>query len=222
MKDYKLKEKKQRLLKEIATDAEKTQMHKGRSKFSNRVIDAVNRVPREHFLSKHQFAKSYDNRPLPIGYGQTISQPYIVALMTDLLNLTPTDKVLEIGTGCGYQTAILAELAHKIFTVELIPELHKLAKDNLTSLGYNNIQFCNSNGWHGWPDEAPYNKIIVTAAATQVPDALTKQLATDGKLLIPVGREYGTQFFKLIQSQSTEMHQESLSLPVIFVPLVNN
>ena len=222
MEDYTLKQKKQKLLKEIATDAEKTKMHIGRNKFSDQVINAVNRVPREHFLSKHQFRKSYDNRPLPIGYGQTISQPYIVALMTDLLDLTPTDRVLEIGTGCGYQTAILAELAHKIFTVELIPELHNLAQENLISLGYNNIQFCNNNGWLGWPGKAPYNKIIVTAAATQVPSALTKQLAPDGRLLVPVGREYETQFLKLIHLQGTDVHQESLSLPVIFVPLVKN
>ena len=210
----------QRLVAEIKTDAQRTADHTGRAVFSQRVLEAIGTVPREKFVPEGAQRNAYANRPLSIGHGQTISQPYIVALMTDLLNLRPTDRVLEIGTGCGYQTAVLAELAAHVFTIEHIPELQMEARDRLEALGYDNISSRLGDGWRGWPGKAPFDAVIVTAAPATLPSALTAQLATGGRLLVPVGRQHETQFLTRILRREDGELEEERGLPVAFVPLV--
>ncbi len=163
------------------------------------VIKAISRVPREFFVSPEEKHLAYEDRPLPIGMGQTISQPYIVALMTEALELTGREKVLEIGTGSGYQTAILAELAKSVVTVERIPELARVAKDRLSVLGYKNIVVQIAEPNIGWQAEAPYEAIIVTAAAPFIPEKLLNQLAVGGKMIIPVGSRYEQDLYKVIK-----------------------
>ncbi|MDD3677733.1 MAG: protein-L-isoaspartate(D-aspartate) O-methyltransferase [Dehalococcoidales bacterium] len=163
------------------------------------VIKAMLRVPRELFVPPEEKHHAYDDRPLPIGMGQTISQPYIVALMTEALELTGREKVLEIGTGSGYQTAILAELAGFVVTVERIPELARVAGDRLSALGYKNIVVQIAEPNIGWQAEAPYDAIIVTAAAPFVPEKLLNQLAVGGRMIIPVGSRYEQDLYKVIK-----------------------
>jgi protein-L-isoaspartate(D-aspartate) O-methyltransferase len=164
-------------------------------------------------------AAAYDNGPLPIGHEQTISQPYIVALMTDLLQLGPDDQVLEIGTGSGYQTAILSCLAKAVYTVEVIPELGEAAAGKLTALNYTNIHYRIGNGYEGWPEHAPYDAIIVTAAAPEVPPALIDQLKPGGRLVIPVGWQYMPQELMLIEKDMQNVIHSRGILGVAFVPL---
>jgi len=152
-----------------------------------RVLAAIARVPRERFVPPESESLAYEDRPLPIGYGQTISQPYIVALMTEKLELTGSEKVLELGTGSGYQTAILAELACRVVTTERVPALAKVAERTLDSLNYSNITFCQAEEALGWRREAPYDAIISTAGAPEIPKELIDQLAIGGRLVIPVG-----------------------------------
>lgn len=151
------------------------------------VLNALERVPREAFVRQEDLPAAYEDRPLSIGFDQTISQPWMVAHMTEWAAIRPTDRVLEIGTGCGYQTAILAELASQVFTVERITELQAPAKERLKRLGYMNIEFCVGDGTRGWPLHAPYDVILVTAAPEVVPQALTDQLNDGGRLVIPAG-----------------------------------
>lgn len=155
-----------------------------------RVIEAMLRVPRHLFVPQEMKEYAYDDTPLPIGKGQTISQPYIVALMTELLSLTPESKVLEIGTGSGYQTAILAEIAKEVYTVEIIEELYERAVQLLGSLGYQNVHVKCGDGYFGWEEHAPYDGIMVTAAPRRVPEPLVEQLKVGGKLVIPIGDLY--------------------------------
>ena len=166
-----------------------------------RVLRAMARVPRERFVPKRQQHAAYDDRPLPIGYDQTISQPYIVALMTQALELKGSEKVLELGTGSGYQTAILAELAGQVITVERIPALAGSAKLVLDELGYNNITIHTAKDELGWPEEAPYNAIIATAAAPRVPPELLAQLPIGGRLIIPVGSRFTQQLYKITRNK---------------------
>jgi protein-L-isoaspartate(D-aspartate) O-methyltransferase len=210
----------QRLLKEIAADARRTEAYTGRAAFGERVMAAMGRVPREAFVSDGQRRDAYLNRPLPIGHGQTISQPYIVALMSDLLDLRAEDPVLEIGTGCGYQTAVLAELAAAVYTVEVIPALQQAAEARLAELGYANIHFRCGDGWAGWPEEAPFDAIIVTAAPPELPPALPPQLALGGRLLVPIGRQDRSQFLTRFVKNPDGTVTEEAGLPVAFVPLV--
>ncbi len=156
----------------------------------NCVIEALKRVQRHLFVDEESRDYAYEDYPLAIGYGQTISQPYIVALMTEILNLETTDKVLEIGTGSGYQAAILAEIVEKVYTVERIPELQSKARDTLSNLGYANIDFLVGNGYDGWMEHAPYDKIIVTACSDMLPEKLFMQLKQTGKMIIPIGDMY--------------------------------
>lgn len=209
-----------RLVAEVAADAERTADYTHRASFGTRVMAALGQVPRERFVPDSAWRSAYDNRPLAIGHGQTISQPYIVALMTDLLDLTPSDRVLEIGTGCGYQTAVLAELTQEVFTVEVIPELQDAARARLAALGYTNIQYHSGDGWRGWPEEAPFDAIIVTAAAAQLPTALVDQLAPQGRMIVPIGRQYETQFLTRLTRDPDGTVREEKGLPVAFVPLV--
>ena len=184
------------------------------------VLAAVARVPRHRFVSPDLQGQAYEDHPLPIGYGQTISQPFVVALMTQLLALAPAARVLEIGTGCGYQTAVLAELARMVYTVEVIPELAAEAEARLGALGYANIHFRLGNGWEGWPDEAPFDGIVVTAAAVDWPPALVAQLAEGGNLVIPVGPAGWDQ--ELWQATKVEGSLIKRRVgPVRFVPLVS-
>lgn len=175
--------------------------HIGSEIKNERVIAAISRVPRERFVPLNIQHLAYDDTPLPIGQEQTISQPYIVALMTDALGLTGSEKVLEIGTGSGYQTAILAELARLVVTVERLPSLSAAAKKVLDSLGYKNIIYHQAGETLGWLGDAPYDAIIATAGAPQIPPELIEQLAIGGRLVIPVGTRYVQELYKLTRRQ---------------------
>jgi protein-L-isoaspartate(D-aspartate) O-methyltransferase len=183
-----------------------------------RVLAAMARVPREKFVSDDLRAFAYENRPLPIGHGQTISQPLIVAMMTEALDLTSGEKVLELGTGSGYQAAILAELTERVVTVERIAPLAERAAAVLAELGYHNVQVRLADDTIGWPEDAPYDAILVTAAAPDVPPALIEQLATQGRLVIPVGA-HDVQELLLITNNPSGLVTKRLG-PCRFVPLV--
>lgn len=183
-----------------------------------RVLAALEKVPRHLFVLPEHVSLAYEDRPLPIGLGQTISQPYIVALSTQALALSPEDRVLEIGTGSGYQTAILAELAKEVFTVERIPELSWEAQERLRRLGYKNVRFRIGDGTKGWPEEAPFSKILVTAAAPRVPKSLLAQLAEGGRMVIPVGGRFDQDLW-LVRKEGGRPVYEYLC-PVTFVPLI--
>lgn len=183
-----------------------------------RVLSAMEKVPRHLFVLPEYLFAAYDDRPLPIGLGQTISQPYIVALSTEALELSGEEKVLEIGTGSGYQTAILAELAKEVFTVERLPELFWEAQERLRRLGYTNVHFRVGDGTKGWPEEAPFPAILVTAAAPKVPKSLFAQLAEGGRMVIPVGGRFHQDLW-LVRKVGGEPVYEHLC-PVTFVPLI--
>lgn len=183
-----------------------------------RVLAALARVPRHRFVPPHLLPHAYEDRPLPIGSGQTISQPYIVALSTEALALRPDDRVLEVGTGSGYQTAILAELAREVYTIERIPELSREAQERLEALGYRNVRFRVGDGTRGWPEEAPFNAVLVTAGAPRVPEALLAQLAPGGRLVIPVGGRW-SQDLTLVRREGDRVLHEVLC-PCTFVPLI--
>jgi len=183
-----------------------------------RVLEAFRTVPRHRFVPENFQDEVYADGPLPIGYDQTISQPYIVAYMTDSLAIDPEDRVLEIGTGSGYQTAVLAELAREVFTVELVHALAAAAEERLRMLGYKNIFFRTGNGWDGWAEQAPFDKVIVTAAAPEIPEPLVQQLKEGGRLIIPVGRE------QQVLMEGEKCHgilKKDWKIPVRFVPLIN-
>ena len=181
-----------------------------------RVLDAMARVPRHLFVPEGERDAAYGDHPLPIGHGQTISQPYIVAFMTEALRLEPTHRVLEIGTGSGYQAAVLGELAGQVFTIEIIDALAKSAQRALSSLGYSNVTVRSGNGYLGWPEHAPFDRIMVTAAPDDVPPALVEQLKIDGLMAIPVGT--GLQELRVLRR--TDKGLETLAtLPVRFVPM---
>jgi len=183
------------------------------------VLDAMSRVPRHRFVSKIYRSMAYTDNPLPIGHGQTISQPYIVALMTELLRVKIKHKVLEIGTGCGYQTAILSILSKKIITLEVLNGLSKKSESLLTTLGYNNINFHCADGKRGYVKEAPYDRILVSAAPETIPNVLIEQLAPEGYMVIPVGSLYD-QFIHIITKDKKGEVKIKKSTPVRFVPLV--
>jgi len=183
---------------------------------SKSVLDAMRKVPRHLFVPKSSLNSAYDDGPLPIGHGQTISQPYIVALMTELLNLAKDKKVLEIGTGSGYQTAVLAELAYLVYTIEIVERLVEPAKTLLKSLGYENIVFKYGDGYHGWIEEAPFDAIIVTAAPAYIPEPLIEQLKIDGRMVLPVGEYYQDLILVTKTEQGTKQRNVT---PVRFVPM---
>jgi len=190
-----------------------------RSRLSPRVAVALAKVRRSAFVPANALGAAYDNRPLPIGCGQTISQPFIVALMTELLDLQPTDKVLEVGTGSGYQAAVLAELADTVCSIEVIPELAHRAAIVLASEGYGSIKLRTGNGALGWPEEAPFDAIIVTAAAPTIPPALIEQLRPGGRMVMPVGPHHGDQDLVLLTKSETGEVTQRVVLQVAFVPL---
>jgi protein-L-isoaspartate(D-aspartate) O-methyltransferase len=184
-----------------------------------RVLAALRRVPREVFVPAHLRAAAAADGPLPIGHGQTISQPYIVALMTELLQLQRGDQVLEIGTGSGYQTAILAEIADRVYTIEIIPPLAAAAAARLKQIGYDNVQLKVADGYAGWPEHAPYAGIIVTAAADHVPPPLIEQLQRGGRLVMPVGKPFQSQTLMLIEKDRAGQVRSREITGVVFVPL---
>lgn len=184
------------------------------------VLAAMRRVPRHRFVGPDQFASAYDDSALPLAAGQTISQPYIVAYMSAAARIRPNDKVLEIGTGSGYQAAVLAELGAQVFTIERIPELAAHAASVLADLGYPSVSTREGDGTQGWPEEAPFEAILVTAAPGNIPPALREQLADGGRLVIPVGRDPLPQHLVLVTRHGRKFHEERL-LPVRFVPLVS-
>lgn len=190
---------------------------KARGIKDEKVLSAMIKVPRHEFVPKAWRFLAYADRPLPIGEGQTISQPYIVALMTELLELKGTEKVLEIGTGSGYQAAILAEIVPEVYTIEIIPELASSADERLKRLGYKNIFVKTGDGYYGWPEKAPFDAIIVTCGAGHIPPALVEQLSEGGRMVIPVGK--GWQKLLLVKKKDGKITEEFVT-DVIFVPLL--
>jgi protein-L-isoaspartate(D-aspartate) O-methyltransferase len=186
------------------------------------VVDAMRRVPRHAFVPVSQRGLAYTNRPLPIGYGQTISQPYIVALMTDLLRLPQHSRTLEIGTGSGYQAAILAELGHQVHTIEIVAELAELAVKRLSELGYRAVHTRHGDGYYGWAEAAPFDGIVVTAAASQIPPPLLEQLKPGGRMIIPIGAAFLVQQLMLVEKLADGSIRTEALLPVAFVPLVGS
>ncbi|MDP6352082.1 MAG: protein-L-isoaspartate(D-aspartate) O-methyltransferase [Alphaproteobacteria bacterium] len=191
----------------------------GRPYFDQTVIDALAKVPRHEFVPTEMRKYAYADSPLPIGCGKTISQPFIVALMTDLLELAPDDTVAEIGTGLGYQSAILAELADQVYTVEIFPELAEEAKHRHRKMGYRNISIRIGDGAHGWADHAPFDKIMVTAAPKLIPPALIEQLKPGGRMVIPAGIEDAQQLILVEKDPSGRSHTREI-LPVRFSSFV--
>jgi len=210
------------LLQEIAAMARDTGAETGRPVFSARVMAAMGKVLRHRFVPAPYGHLAYANRPLPIGHGQTISQPYIVALMTELLDTKPGDAVLEIGTGSGYQAAVLAELVDRVYSIEIIEPIGRDAAALLQQLGYRNIETRIGDGYNGWTERAPFDGIIVTAAAPQIPPALVAQLKPGARMVIPVGREAEVQFLHVMVKQADGSISTQRSLPVRFVPLTRS
>ena len=209
----------QHLLSEIERDAQETSLYLDREALDPRVMAVIGRVPRHEFVPANQRSNAYRNRPLPIGHGQTISQPYIVALMTDLIEPQPDHRVLEIGTGSGYQAAVLAELTGQVYSIEIIEELGEQARERLARLGYDNVSVRLGDGYYGWEEHAPFDTIVVTAAASHVPPPLVAQLKPGGRMVIPVGSRFLTQQLVLIEKQQDGQLITQQLLPVRFVPL---
>jgi protein-L-isoaspartate(D-aspartate) O-methyltransferase len=182
-----------------------------------RVLDAMRRVPRERFVPDDATARAYDDTPLAIGFGQTISQPYIVAYMTEALAIQPSHRVLEIGTGSGYQAAVLGLLARDVYTVEIVPQLARAASAVLKELGHTNVHVREGDGYAGWVEHAPFDRIMVTAAPDEIPQPLIDQLAPGGRLVIPVGSQGETQWMTIVEKTAKGV-AERRTIPVQFVP----
>ncbi|HVE51081.1 MAG TPA: protein-L-isoaspartate(D-aspartate) O-methyltransferase [Casimicrobiaceae bacterium] len=210
------------MLREVAAMARDTARETGRPRFSDAVMASLRRVPRHRFVPPALARAAYENRPLPIGNGQTISQPYIVALSTDLLDLQRGHSVLEIGTGSGYQAAVLAEIVASVATIEIVEPLGREAAARLAGLGYRNVEVRIGDGYRGWPEKAPFDRILVTAAAPEVPEPLFEQLALGGRMVIPVGSGPFGQQLLLIEKEADGGRRRTLVLPVRFVPLTGS
>jgi protein-L-isoaspartate(D-aspartate) O-methyltransferase len=210
-----------RMLEDIATLTRETRLETGRAALSERVMAAIAKVPRHELVPPDQRRYAYQNRPLPIGHGQTISQPFIVALMTDVMELKPADKVLEIGTGSGYQAAVLAELAGVVYTIEIVEPLARAAAERLKSLGYRNVVTKTGDGYQGWAEHAPFDAIMVTAAPREVPQPLIDQLKPGGKLVVPVGGQQAGQSLLIVEKQPDGKIVRRNVLAVRFVPLTD-
>jgi len=210
-----------RLLERVAAETRETGGLTGFYELSGRVRQAMATVLRHCFVPPEQRDCAYADMPLPIGRGQTISQPFIVALMTELLAPGPEDVVLEVGTGSGYQTAVLASLARQVYSLERIPELADAAARRLQSLGFVNVEIHTGDGCLGWEEQAPFAGIMVTAAAADVPEALVRQLQPGGRLVIPVGLPHRTQDLRVIEKDEQGQVRSRSVLPVVFVPLIS-
>ncbi|HVS63118.1 MAG TPA: protein-L-isoaspartate(D-aspartate) O-methyltransferase [Thermoanaerobaculia bacterium] len=191
----------------------------GKGSLENEVFQAMLAVPRHELVPAALREQAYVNRPLPIGYGQTISQPYIVALMTDLLDPEEDDVILEIGTGSGYQAAVLAEIVDRVYSIEIVPDLARRATADLARLGYENVEVKTGDGYYGWPEHAPFDGIVVTAAASHVPSPLVQQLAPGARMIIPVGGPFAVQQLTLVEKTPEGKVTTRQVLPVTFVPL---
>lgn len=209
----------QNMVEEVLTEVAASSPYSGRDTLSPAVITAMKKVERHHFVPTWLAMFAYLNRPLPIGHGQTISQPLIVALMTDLLQLKEGDQVLEIGTGSGYQAAVLAEIVKSVYSIEIIEPLGKEAVERLKSLGYGNVEVRLGDGYYGWLEAAPFDAIIVTAAASHVPPPLLKQLKPGGRMVIPLGAHFMTQYLMVVEKQADGSVTSRQIVPVSFVPL---
>jgi protein-L-isoaspartate(D-aspartate) O-methyltransferase len=207
-----------KMVEEVLADVAAEVSYSGGSTLHPSVVAAMQKVERHLFVPASQTSNAYLNRPLPIGYGQTISQPLIVAMMTDLMQVKDGDKILEIGTGSGYQAAILAEIAKSVYSIEIIRPLGKQAAKRLKSLGYHNVEVRVGDGYYGWPEASPFDAIIVTAAASHVPPPLLKQLKPGGRMLIPLGMHFMTQYLMLVEKQMDGSVTSRQILPVRFVP----
>lgn len=192
---------------------------RGRGVTNEAVLKAMRAVPREAFVPEPLRGAAYADNPLPIGAGQTISQPYIVALMTEQAGVGPDDRVLEIGAGSGYQTAVLAEIAREVYTIEIVPELAARAKKTLDRQGYTNVHVRAGDGYRGWPEHAPFDAVLVTAAPDHVPRALVRQLRLGGRLVIPVGPAGGVQALMVLTRTGQEETAIRRTIPVRFVPM---
>jgi protein-L-isoaspartate(D-aspartate) O-methyltransferase len=210
------------MVEEVRQEVKETAAYLGRDALDPSVTEAMETVPRHVFVPLAYRLHAYANRPLPIGHGQTISQPYIVAVMTDLAGLGPDARVLEIGTGSGYQAAVLAEIAKEVYTVEVIPELAKSAKERFKTLGYDNIESRIGDGYYGWEQHAPFDAIVVTAAAGHVPPPLIEQLRPGGRMVIPVRGYLFTQYLLLVTKEPSGRVSSRQMLPVRFVPLTGS
>lgn len=209
----------QQMVDTIAAIARSTAAETGKAMIGPSVMAAMNKVPRHRFVPAGQEPLAYENRPLPIGYGQTISQPYIVALMTDLMQLESDHVVLEIGTGSGYQAAILAELSQRVCTIEIVEPLAAAAERRLREQGYARVRTKLSDGYNGWEECGPFDSIVVTAAASHVPPPLIRQLKPGGRMVIPVGAAFLTQYLMLVEKHADGSVVTRQILPVQFVPL---
>lgn len=210
----------QRMLDDIELEVNLTRHLIGKNALDDRVMAAMKQVPRHEFLPADYRYLAYENGPAPIGSGQTISQPYIVALMSDLLETKPTDTILEIGTGSGYQAAILSNLVKQVYSLEILEELSAKARRRLKKLGYDNVTVRTGNGQHGWPEHAPFDGIIVTAAAAFIPQPLVDQLGFGARLVIPVGLPYSYQELMILEKKANGRIEAHDVLGVSFVPLV--
>jgi len=211
----------QAMIKELRDESRLAEEY-GAPPLSERTLAVLGQVPRHEFVPDEQKRYAYENRPLSIGARQTISQPYIVALMTDLAEVTKNDAVLEIGTGSGYQAAVLSELAGRIYTIEIVEELGRRAASTLERLGYDNVTARVGDGYAGWPDQAPFDAILVTAAPEEVPQPLIEQLAIGGRMVIPVGAEYEVQNLQVLTKEDDGQLSISNVIPVRFVPLTRD
>ena len=207
------------MMADINAMASSTARETGRARFADHVMQAMEKVPRHRFVPDNVAHRAYRNQPLPIGKGQTISQPYIVALSTDFIDPKPDHVVLEIGTGSGYQAAVLAELVKQVYSIEIVESLGREAAGRLRTLGYGNVEVRIGDGYQGWPEKAPFDGIIVTAAAPFIPEPLVKQLKPGGKMVIPVGSQLGGQELFLVHKQRDGVVTRKVLLRVRFVPM---
>ena len=206
----------ERMIHEIQADAHRTAAYSGIERIGESVVAALRKTPRESFVLSRSRSLAYANHPLPIGHGQTISQPFVVAAMTEALAVQPHHRVLEIGSGSGYQAAVLSHLASAVYTIEIVPELAANAGERLAELGYDNVHILAGDGWRGWPEHAPFDGIIVTAVGEEIPPALLEQLADNGRLVMPLGERDGYQELVVYHKHTGDTQR---LFPVRFVPL---
>lgn len=217
--DEKIKRARKGMVKEIELDVQETSVYIGQAQLNDEVMRVMGEVPRHEFVPEEVQSAAYYNRPLPIGYGQTISQPYIVALMTDLLAVSKDAKVLEVGAGSGYQAAVLSMLVKEVHSIEIIPELARECRKRMNRLGYSNVTIHEGDGYYGLENEGPFDGIVVTAAASYIPPPLVKQLKPGGRMVIPVGTPFAVQHLMLIEKNKQGEISMRQVLPVRFVPL---
>jgi len=210
------------MIREIEADVRSTRHYTGRSVLDERVMAALAAVPRHEFVPEAYREHAYENRPLPIGHQQTISQPYIVALMTDLLDVGEDAVVLDIGTGSGYQAAVLAEIVRRVYSIEIVPELGEEAAERLRRLGYKNVEVRVGDGFFGWPEKAPFDGILIAAATDEIPQPLLDQLKPGARMILPLGKAWGNQDLLVVEKGEDGKTQERSIIPVRFVPLTGD